>query len=212
MTSLLRWTHKLCCACFGTAILGKQNKIYFSLLFSSVQSSILQFCKRGFRHFFVSSLFFFFSVSILARFLLYRPEKHICILLSLEFFWELVFYVLTRPCFGIPEMGGCILQRPRKNLADGSFFLKNIVFRYRRHNSYIDWENLYRGNPILLQSCCTRLFFIFSSFSRDNWLSFTTYNLFLFWGWLCMLHPAEGCRIHAAPMLKDAGLTLLDLW
>lgn len=211
MTSLLRWTHKLCCACFGTAILGKQNKIYFSLLFSSVQSSILQFCKRGFRHFFVSSLLFF-SVSILARFLLYCPEKHICILLPLEFFWELVFYVLTRPCFGIPEMGGCILQRPRKNLADGSFFLKNIVFRYRRHNSYIDWENLYRGSPILLQSCCTRLFFIFSSFSRDNWLNFTTYNLFLFWGWLCMLHPAEGCRIHAAPMLKDAGLTLLDLW
>lgn len=129
MTSLLRWTHKLCRACFGTAILGKQNKIYFSLLFSSVQSSILQFCKRGFRHFFVSSLLFF-SVSILARFLLYCPEKHICILLPLEFFWELVFYVLTRPCFGIPEMGGCILQRPRKNLADGSFFLKNIVFRY----------------------------------------------------------------------------------
>lgn len=160
----------------------------------------------------LSLLYFFFSVSILARFLLYCPEKHICILLPLEFFWELVFYVLTRPCFGIPEMGGCILQRPRKNLADGSFFLKNIVFSYRRHNSYIDWENLYRGSPILLQSCCTRLSFIFSSFSRDNWLSFTTYNLFLFWGWLCMLHPAEGCRIHAAPMLKDAGLTLLDLW
>lgn len=160
----------------------------------------------------LSLLYYFFSVSILARFLLYCPEKHICILLPLEFFWELVFYVLTRPCFGIAEMGGCILQRPRKNLADGSFFLKNIVFRYRRHNSYIDWENLYRGSPILLQSCCTRLSFIFSSFSRDNWLSFTTYNLFLFWGWLCMLHPAEGCRIHAAPMLKDAGLTLLDLW
>lgn len=212
MTSLLRWTHKLCCACFGTAILGKQNKIYFSLLFSSVQSSILQFCKRGFRHFFVSSLFFFFLSPFWLDFF-YIVLKNISVFFYLlNFFWELVFCVLTRPCFGIPEMGGCILQRPRKNLADGSFFLKNIVFRYRRHNSYIDWENLYRGNPILLQSCCTRLFFIFSSFSRDNWLSFTTYNLFLFWGWLCMLHPAEGCRIHAAPMLKDAGLTLLDLW
>lgn len=188
----------------------KQNIFLTSVLICAIiHSPILQ---KGFQTFLCLFSIFFFSVSILARFLLYCPEKHICILLPLEFFWELVFYVLTRPCFGIAEMGGCILQRPRKNLADGSFFLKNIVFRYRRHNSYIDWENLYRGSPILLQSCCTRLFFIFSSFSRDNWLSFTTYNLFLFWGWLCMLHPAEGCRIHAAPMLKDAGLTLLDLW
>lgn len=188
----------------------KQNIFLTSVLICAIiRSPILQ---KGFQTFLCLFSIFFFSVSILARFLLYCPEKHICILLPLEFFWELVFYVLTRPCFGIAEMGGCILQRPRKNLADASFFLKNIVFRYRRHNSYIDWENLYRGSPILLQSCCPRLFFIFSSFSRDNWLSFTTYNLFLFWGWLCMLHPAEGCRIHAAPMLKDAGLTLLDLW
>lgn len=130
MTSLLRWTHKLCCACFGTAILGKQNKIYFSLLFSSVQSSILQFCKRGFRHFFVSSLFFFFLSPFWLDFF-YIVLKNISVFFYLlNFFWELVFCVLTRPCFGIPEMGGCILQRPRKNLADGSFFLKNIVFRY----------------------------------------------------------------------------------
>lgn len=106
----------------------KQNIFLTSVLICAIiHSPILQ---KGFQTFLCLFSIFFFSVSILARFLLYCPEKHICILLPLEFFWELVFYVLTRPCFGIAEMGGCILQRPRKNLADGSFFLKNIVFRY----------------------------------------------------------------------------------